>query len=1410
MSQIYNWKRFWCTRAAQINLGDRGYLVDPESEYGHLLNPELVSLESIADMPCLVLLGEPGIGKSQEMANLFKYTVEKIEPSHPPLELNLRSCNSLAIDLVQNRDFIDWNNGEHKLYLFLDSLDEGLLTVGNLATQLVDEFNKNKYRDKLDRLYIRVACRTAVLPQILEQGFRKLWEENLAIYELAPLRYVDVENAARAENIDSQNFLSEVWDKTLVPLAIKPLTLGFLLNIYKRNGDRFPPDRTLCNFYLEGCRLLCEENNLSRQSANQIGILEADERLIIAARIAAITVFANRFAIWTGTDRGEVPAEDVLLRQLILGNEFSNGRAVEVTESTIREVIGTPLFSSRGSNRMGWAHQTYAEFLAAWYLVQHQIPLTQIKELIFSAEDPDRKLIPQLHETAAWLANISDDVLQEIIKTDPDVLLRSDVSTDANIRSAILDRLLTLYEQEKLFDRNLDNYHHYAKLNYPGLADRLHPYIHDTTKQFDVRDLAINIAEVCKCSELREELVNVVLNSSEPISLRASAARAISSIGDEQFKLKLKPLAIEQIATDEDDQLKGYALKAVWPCHLTAEELFFSISPPKQGNFIGSYHIFTDYELVQKLQANDLLIALKWLERQGVRGIGHPFDGLGDAILIKAWENFELQGILESFTRIVLVQWREYQSITTHGSKIEQQFKSSFLKDIEKRHQLIEQAVSIISQKPEDAHYLLNHSTNNVLTSDDIFWMLDRIQKSDSEQEQKVWARLIKRTFQAPELMPEEAKVILDIAQINSTLYDEFLCWMKTIDLDSVDAVEIRASYLQGQSWQSQERERNALLDPSPDKRVINRLDSFESGNLQAWLDLNLEMTLLPISRIYNDICRQADITYLPGWENADVYTRSRIVKAAEVFIQNWRSVSSGINLTEIDVAGYKALRLLLSEDYDRLSSIPTEVWQQFARIMPLVYVYTSDSRYVEPHHLLMKEVYARVPDECVKILIPLIDRDNKQHGDVHLLNAFQVCWDDKLLSVLSAKLTDRSLKAKSLGKLLEQLLKHDLITAKNFAKSLILLPLPSDEDEHEKVMIAARLLIKNSDSQSWQFIWSLIQQDSAFGREIIEYSGSHYLYDTQFKLNETQLADLYLWLVHQYPYNEDSCHNNETGFQPVSSREGIGRMRDSVLSQLREKGTLQACTEIQRLSQQLPEITWLGKTLIYAQANMRRKTWQSPKPEQILQLVFDREKRLVQSGEQLLDVLIESLDRLTLELQGETSAVRDIWDKNVNSNSFRPIDENAFSDYIKRFLDRDLKSRGIVANREVELRRGSGGNPGERTDIHVDAVVKLPTGETYDCITVIIEAKGCWHPELQTAMESQLVNRYLADNTCKYGLYLIGWFSCPQWDSQDRRNQRTPQMNIDEAKIQFNRQAEMLSTSGNVVRAYVMNTALR
>ena len=82
MSQVYNWKRFWCPREGNINLMDGGYLSDPDAEFGHIYNPDVVPFSAMAETPCLALPGEPGTGKSFAMESersAIKAQVEAID-----------------------------------------------------------------------------------------------------------------------------------------------------------------------------------------------------------------------------------------------------------------------------------------------------------------------------------------------------------------------------------------------------------------------------------------------------------------------------------------------------------------------------------------------------------------------------------------------------------------------------------------------------------------------------------------------------------------------------------------------------------------------------------------------------------------------------------------------------------------------------------------------------------------------------------------------------------------------------------------------------------------------------------------------------------------------------------------------------------------------------------------------------------------------------------------------------------------------------------------------------------------------------------------------------------------------------------------------------------------------------------
>jgi hypothetical protein len=216
-----------------------------------------------------------------------------------------------------------------------------------------------------------------------------------------------------------------------------------------------------------------------------------------------------------------------------------------------------------------------------------------------------------------------------------------------------------------------------------------------------------------------------------------------------------------------------------------------------------------------------------------------------------------------------------------------------------------------------------------------------------------------------------------------------------------------------------------------------------------------------------------------------------------------------------------------------------------------------------------------------------------------------------------------------------------------------------------------------------------------------------------------------------------------------------------------------------------------------------------------VLRLVRRAESRLVRSGPELLGVLEESIERLEKRLQGITPMAEALWNEVTTTDEsprrFRPKLEPWLSDFVKDHLELDLAQRGIILNREVEFRRGTGGAPGERTDIVAEVVVPEMDGEAEARIGVVIEVKGCWNrKERWTAMKKQLVDRYMKDKRFVEGLYLLGWYECSQWDHKDDKWKKRPKCSIEEASGKLEAQARELSDGRRTVRAVVLNAALR
>jgi predicted NACHT family NTPase len=372
-----------------------------------------------------------------------------------------------------------------------------------------------------------------------------------------------------------------------------------LTKIFKRGGG-FPA--TKWELYEKGTRLLAEELNESRLAANKRGRLSPDQRLAIAGRIAAATILCNRYAVWKLPDVGDVPPEDVQVAELTGRTETAGGNSFEITPLDLEEVLDTGLFSSRGLGRMGWSHQTSAEFLAARYVLQHDLATLQILGFLRHAGEVNGSIVPQLEEVTAWIAMRRTEIFDAILPSDPAILLRSDIATgDEQSRDKVVVAVLDSFENRRAYDiwSDLRSYRKLANLK---LTDRLLPYIRNPAVNVVSRRAAMLIAESCGVKELGEYLLGIALDSNDDEDIRAMAVSALSSCGSDELIQRLRSLVAEEDTGDSQDEIKGSALKLLWPRHLTAAELFEALKPKKRPELHGSYSSFLASRVTEALQ----------------------------------------------------------------------------------------------------------------------------------------------------------------------------------------------------------------------------------------------------------------------------------------------------------------------------------------------------------------------------------------------------------------------------------------------------------------------------------------------------------------------------------------------------------------------------------------------------------------------------------------------------------------------------------------------------------------------------------------------------------------------------------------------------------------------------------------
>ena len=1355
----HRWQRYWLPMGATLNLDADGFLPDPECRFGRHYNPELRPLEALRAVPLLILLGEPGSGKSTLLQDEADALAAAGQAVHS-LRLNEYTSADLVPEVFRSQRVSDWLRGTDRLYLLLDGLDECRLTIPNVARLLLRELE----RLPRERLSLRLSCRTAEWPPGLADELNALWPRGEAdderrpdehrqttanetraaarAYELVPLRRRDVEEAARDYRIDPSDFLQQVDDLDIAAFAALPNTLRMLLKI-QMHDHRLPATRQ--EIFRQGCILLADELGQSRLQAGFRGHLSPAERVAVAGRIAAMSLLGSRQSVWLGQAL-ELGANDLSPAEIRGENERAGELLFRVDDHAVKEVLNTALFTARGHQRLGFGHQSWAEYLAASYLAERAADPERLLALLRYGDD--QRIPPRLSELTAWLASLSPPLFDILADTDPALLLRGDLGAfDTERKNRLLDRLLQAFLQNQVNLWDWETRPHFRKLAHAGIGEQLRSWLADGRLPEDVRAAALQIAFACRADGLAQLAADLALDEAEAPRIRHAAAQLAVERGDCAVLARLRPLAIGTAATNPE--LRSLLLTRLWPHQVDTQELFQGFRSAGDWQCLSTYR-HSPVELVDRFGPADLVVALDWLQASERSPLDFDDGDLASAIIARAWQCLNDPAICRAFAPVAWGCLKRYDKLFTRRSETAEG-AHPFAADSGKRRRLVLAILPLVNDPAEHIAPLV-YAENPLLLPEDLPWLLDQYEATADGQQRTRLASCMQALF-SPDADSDWTNRLVeaacrDAAHPFSPLADAVA---RFVEPAARDARIAHARQLEFMQRTSQGKRR---LDPPPAQRVQNALDGFASGNTRMWMKLWQELSLEENAPGYR-VWPTTPILKTPGWQRANEAHRMMILDCAQSWVTAISPSKLKIGLpngqfSRSHVATWLALALLGRERDGWLGAATEERWSVW---LPAILSYPFE-RSDPVRGMLLRLASERFPDRVLAEIGQQLDKEVAAESHHFTgLGDLQAVWSPQAAAMVHAwlqRLTDPDGRKA----FLHVLLSRQDAAAVRLALTEFAAAVDAEDAASGRSLELAAVLMEHAPSEAWPVLWARSQQDPAYGEAL--WSRLARRYDWLAALEASQWAELYLWLEEHFPAAGDPVRPTMQVYS-ITSRDEVASLRDACVGHLSSAATVQSVAALQALCDRLPGRNWLVASLLSARSALRDSNWCPIRPWMLLQFLERTDARLVRNEAELSDAVLASLARLQRLLQGDTPLAPFLWNVEHDQRSGRPKSEDRLSDFVLHHLRRDLP--GSVIDREVQVRNLRESGIGERTDLKVET--RSADGSP---LVVIIETKGCWNPELMNALESQLHERYLRAHGTAHGIYLVGWFGCAFW----------------------------------------------
>jgi len=440
----------------------------------------------------IILLGEPGAGKSFELENLFKKIWSNKENSQLyPFLITLKKYHHSCTfeDLIPNEDWSKLPN----IVFILDGLDETAYPHDFIS---VLEVFINKHRQR--NLKFVISSRTNIYLN------HQLKLESFKPFKLEPLDIDQINNIILQEEVDNVVLNQEFIDKH--PFYTNPFFLVALIKFFKEKDKWLDTESDIWEYYVE--------NELNLYQSKQI-----KKRNVV------------------------IPAEKKRLKQVSLINELQG--KVQIDEDNLFRILGETFsefidnpFVQKQDNVYSFTHRQYQEYFTA--LVLKELSFEELKKVVLI--EGLNKVRPGLINIISLMLSLTQEGLFKklstlLIEKDVEILIKSDtlrITIDSKFsifkdyfNRQCVEKKLWIGTNSAISDKDLAQFAD-SQESFMFLID----IIKNKDHNHRARISAINLIEEFKSIDEGEliKTIEYILDSGVNLSFKSTTIRLINSL----------------------------------------------------------------------------------------------------------------------------------------------------------------------------------------------------------------------------------------------------------------------------------------------------------------------------------------------------------------------------------------------------------------------------------------------------------------------------------------------------------------------------------------------------------------------------------------------------------------------------------------------------------------------------------------------------------------------------------------------------------------------------------------------------------------------------------------------------------------------------------------------------------------